>query len=72
MVYLADDGSTKVMKTTYEDGYLVFELEHFSDYAIVRASNPSPDTGDSGVLLWVVALFASAACAVLWSKKRAV
>ena len=36
VLYVADDGTTAEIPTTYEDGCLVIVLEHFSDYVIVK------------------------------------
>ena len=63
VLYIADDGSVKEIKTSYEDGNLVFDLEHFSEYVVVNTKTTSaapdtgvnPDTGDH-VMLAPVAL----------------
>ena len=36
VVYLADDGKVTVIPSKYVDGKIVVELEHFSEYAIVK------------------------------------
>lgn len=36
VLYIADDGKTEEISTSYKDGYLMVELEHFSEYVIVR------------------------------------
>ena len=47
VLYIADDGSVKEIKTSYEDGNLVFALEHFSEYVVVntKTTSAAPDTG---------------------------
>lgn len=63
VLYIADDGAVKEIKTSYEDGNLVFDLEHFSEYVVVNTKTTSaapdtgvnPDTGDH-VMLAPVAL----------------
>ena len=70
VIYIADDGSTENIVTEYVEGYLVVELEHFSEYAIVKAA---PATGDhSNVLLWVCLMVGSLlGCAIVDNKKVA-
>lgn len=36
IMYVADDGTTEMIDTTYVDGYLVFTLDHFSEYVVVN------------------------------------
>lgn len=52
VLYIADDGSVKEIKTSYENGNLVFALEHFSEYVVVNTKTTSvtPDTGDHAML----------------------
>ena len=51
VLYIADDGSVKEIKTSYEDGNLVFDLEHFSEYIVVNTkTSVNPDTGDHVML----------------------
>lgn len=64
VLYIADDGSVKEIKTSYEDGNLVFALEHFSEYVVVNTKTTSaapdtgvsPDTGDRVMLAPVAVL----------------
>ena len=48
VVYVADDGTTKEIKTEYEGGYLVVALEHFSDYVIVNNADKGDDNSGTG------------------------
>lgn len=60
--YVADDGSVKAIDTTYQDGHLIFALEHFSEYVVVNTAL-SPDTGDKTMLMPMILLMVlSAAC----------
>lgn len=61
VLYVADDGMIEEIVTTYKDGCIVVELEHFSKYVIVKSDSSSVDTGDSGnIWLWSVCLCVSA------------
>lgn len=52
VLYIADDGTVKEVKTTYVDGHLVFALEHFSEYVVVNTAsiNEIPKTGDATMI----------------------
>lgn len=39
IIYIADDGTVEDVTTSYTDGALVVELEHFSEYAIVEIAD---------------------------------
>ena len=64
--YVATDGSGKqLLDSVIEDGYIVFETTHFSDYAIVDETPDDPSEGEkepncvcgknhSGPFAWVV------------------
>lgn len=44
--YIADDGTTEKLDTTYVDGQLVFTLTHFSEYVVVNnkaTTEPEPE-----------------------------
>jgi hypothetical protein len=41
VVYLAPDGTTEIIDTTYEDGCFVFTVHHFSEYLVVRNFHPT-------------------------------
>ena len=75
VIHIADDGKTEDIATTYMDGCIVVELEHFSEYAIVRASAEAPITADNSLTgLWITVLGMTAvACAgisVISKKKK--
>ena len=67
VVYILDDEIKETIPATVEDGYLVFETSHLSQYGIV-ASNitvSSPKTGDSSnLVLWLAILSISCAGAI--------
>lgn len=67
VVYILDDEIKETIPATVEDGYLVFETSHLSQYGIV-ASNitvSSPKTGDSSnLVLWLAILSISFAGAI--------
>ena len=77
VVYILDDEIKETIPATVEDGYLVFETSHLSQYGIV-ASNitvSSPKTGDSSnLVLWLAILSTSCAgalgTAVYFKKSR--
>lgn len=77
VVYILDDEIKETIPATVEDGYLVFETSHLSQYGIV-ASNitvSSPKTGDSSnPVLWLAILSISCAgalgTAVYFKKSR--
>ena len=64
--YVADDGKTEKLDTHYEDGHLVWDVSHFSDFIIVYEGEETPDvpggpqTGDNSKLwLWWLLLIVS-------------
>ena len=50
----------KEIQTAYEDGHLVFSLEHFSEYVVVntKTTSQTPNTGDNAMLTPVALLLA--------------
>ena len=53
IIYVADDGKLENIATSYKDGFLVVELEHFSEYVVVNmatGNSANPPTGNTGVL----------------------
>lgn len=69
IMYVAEDGSISELATSYIDGHLVVELEHFSEYIIVDTTvdtdtNPNP-AAKIAIILFVV--FAALACVVPFS-----
>lgn len=73
VLYIADDGTVKEIETAFEDGQLVFTLEHFSEYVVVntKTADTVPETGDA-VLAPFVALLAMSAvgAAVVVAEKK--
>lgn len=70
VVYILNDEIKETMPVTVEDGYIVFETSHLSQYGIVATNvsgtgdtgkgTSSPKTGDnSNPALWIVVLFIS-------------
>lgn len=56
IIYIADDGSIQEIDTKYIDGNLVVELEHFSDYAVIKVAekDETPKMGTINTLyIWV-------------------
>lgn len=47
LIYITDDGKVEEIKSKYVDGVLVAELEHFSEYAIVKDAKTVSGTGSS-------------------------
>ena len=47
VLYIADDGTVENIPAVFENGYLILELEHFSDYAIIKNTVPG-DVNDDG------------------------
>lgn len=59
VLYIADDGTVKEIETAFEDGHLVFALEHFSEYVVVNAAiKDNPATNDTTIIVPFVLLFA--------------
>lgn len=47
VIYIADDGKVEDIVTKYIDGALIIELEHFSEYAIVKVDTNKDDQKES-------------------------
>lgn len=75
VIYVADDGKTEDIATTYKDGCLVVQLEHFSEYAIIKSGvTGSEITGDvTNIWIWfaVLSLSTVAFGRVAIAKKKA-
>ncbi len=62
VVYIADDGKIEEIPFKYVDGKIVLELEHFSEYAIVKdvatsaegEKDESPKTGSKSIVVCVI------------------
>lgn len=65
VIYVADDGKTEEVPTTFANNVLMFTVEHFSEYVIVNTAaeapttNGSPATGDVSILNSVAAMLLS-------------
>ena len=77
VVYISDDEIKETIPATIEDGYIVFETSHLSQYGIIatnveeeaeqvnNSETDNPKTGDnSNVFLWI-SLFVTSALSVL-------
>ena len=55
VVYISDDEIKETIPATIEDGYIVFETSHLSQYGIVATkienTDPNPETGDNVALI---------------------
>ena len=86
VVYISDDEIQETMPATIEDGYIVFETSHLSQYGIIarnveekaeqvnNSETVNPKTGDnSNIFVWA-SLFAASALiafvAILYSRKK--
>ena len=71
-LYVADDGKVEEIATAYKDGCLVVELEHFSEYVIVKNVIEPVVVGDNAnIWLWVACIMCSAAVvSVIRAKSR--
>lgn len=78
VIYIADDGTIQKVPTKAVDGNLVFEIEHFSEYAVVKKEavkdvpyvNGVPETGDLNTLLPWLVLMAIATTGITVLKRK--
>lgn len=79
IVYIADDGKMLRIPTKVVDGNLVFEIEHFSEYAValssevanVPLSGETPKTGDAtNMMPWLGLMAITGAGAVVFKRKE--
>lgn len=79
VIYIADDGTIQKVPTKVVDGKLVFDIEHFSEYAVVKKEvvkdipfvNGTPETGDTNSILpWIVLMVATATGITVLKKKE--
>ena len=59
VVYIVNDEIKETLPAAVENGYIVFETNHLSQYGIVgtnTGSGASPQTGDSSSVLWLAIL----------------
>ena len=78
--YVADDGKTEKLDTRYEDGHLVWDVGHFSDFIIVYEGDETPttpggaQTGDNSMIgLWVTIAVVSAGMIfflIFWKRRK--
>ena len=78
--YVADDGTIEKLDTHYEDGHLVWDVGHFSDFIIVYEGDETPttpggaQTGDNTMLwLWVTIAVLSAGMIfflIFWKRRK--
>ena len=78
--YVADDGKTDKLDTRYEDGHLVWDVGHFSDFIIVYEGDETPttpggaQTGDNSMIgLWVTIAVVSAGMIfflIFWKRRK--
>lgn len=58
VVYISDDKIKETIPATIENGYIVFETSHLSQYGIVATrienTDPNPETGDNIVLIGMI------------------
>jgi len=71
VVYISDDGKVEKMDTKYVDGHLVVELEHFSEYAVVRDNVGGVDTADHSDIAVLALVMAVSAAVVVFNRKKA-
>ena len=59
VVYIVNDEIKETLPAAVENGYIVFETNHLSQYGIVGTnggSGATPQTGDSSSVLWLAIL----------------
>lgn len=79
VVYIVNDEIKETLPAAVENGYIIFETNHLSQYGIIgtnTGSGATPQTGDSSLIGWLAALLVSGSAAA-WitfpgkkSKKR--
>ncbi len=69
VVYIAEDGTVTPMPTTYRDGKISFETNHFSQYAVLETPQ-NPETADVALLLPAVLIPFTLLGAVLLLRKK--
>ncbi len=65
--YIADDGDVEILPTSYKDGFIQVELEHFSEYVIVNIADDlggKEPLGD-GLNVWLLLMMALGASVTL-------
>ena len=70
VAYVADDGTVTPMDTTFADGMLTFQTNHFSNYVVLEevvVEEDNPNTGDG--IAWVVLMLMGTACLIPVTKR---
>ncbi|MBP7401461.1 MAG: InlB B-repeat-containing protein [Clostridia bacterium] len=65
ILYIADDGSTAVIPHSIDGGFIVFETDHLSAYAVVAPLEAIPALGESARTAGLAVLTAAAALAMI-------
>ncbi len=66
VVYIVNDEIKETLPAAVENGYIIFETNHLSQYGIVgtnTGSGTTPQTGDSSLIGWLAALLVSGSAA---------
>lgn len=66
VVYIVNDEIKEALPAAVENGYIIFETNHLSQYGIVgtnTGSGTTPQTGDSSLIGWLAALLVSGSAA---------
>ena len=66
VVYIVNDEIKETLPAAVENGYIVFETNHLSQYGIIgtnTGSGATPQTGDSSLIGWLAALLVSGSAA---------
>lgn len=73
VVYILNDEVKETIPATVENGYIVFETTHLSQYGIVATNVENPQTGDNIIFYEILALISSvgiASCFVIRKKVK--
>ena len=66
VVYIVNDEIKETLPAAVENGYIIFETNHLSQYGIIgtnTGSGATPQTGDSSLIGWLAALLVSGSAA---------
>ncbi len=66
IIYIVNDEIKETLPAAVENGYIVFETNHLSQYGIIATntgSGATPQTGDSSLIGWLAALLVSGSAA---------
>ena len=73
VIYISDDGVIEEIETTYQEGNLVVELAHFSEYAVVKVAPAQSVADGNGWILWTAiagVAVVTAMCIVIMCKRK--